>query len=254
MPPHVTLVPPVNVRVDEVASALARLRDAAAAVSPFRLRLGPPTSFVPITPTLHLDVGDDPAEPGGSVALRRLRDAVFVAPLQRSLTFDFTPHVTLRDDLAPHLVEKGIEVLADYLVDVRFDRVHLLEEQRHGDAHRRWVPVADVPFGPRRVVGRGGVELELTVSTLLDPEATAFEAEELPDPAPDVTVHDERGGGAPVVVVARRRGRVVGVVRGVAGGDGGDVRSLLVGRADRGLGVARHLLAAFHHAAEPTFN
>jgi 2'-5' RNA ligase len=248
--PHITLVPPVNVRTEEVPSALALLRDAASVALPLHLRLGPPATFAPVTPTLHLGVEDDPGEPGGMTALRRLRDGVFVPPLRRSLTFEFTPHVTVRDELGSDLVEKGIEVLADYLVDVCVDRVHMLEEQRHGDARRRWVPVADVPFGPRRVVGRGGVELELTVSTLLDPEATAFEAVEGPDTPHEVSSDRGRGGGAPLVVVARRRGRVVGVVRGVTGGDGGDVRSLLVGRRDRGLGVARHLLAAFHHAVE----
>ena len=205
VPPHITLVPPVNVPVDEVPSALARLRDAASGLAPFGLRLGPPTSFAPVTPTLHLDVGDDPAGPGGSVALRRLRDAVFVAPLRRSLTFDFAPHVTVRDELAPRLVEMGIEALSDYEVDVTFDRVHLLEEQRHGDARRRWVPVADVAFGPRRVVGRGGVELELTISTILDPEATAFEGAEharaLVDRARRDVVVRRRWSSPPVSVV-----------------------------------------------------
>ena len=246
VPPHITLVPPVNVPVGEVSAALARLRDAASKLVPFWLRLGPPTSFAPVTPTLHLDVGDDPDRPGGSIALRRLRDTVFVAPLRRPLTFDFTPHVTVRDDLAPGLVEMGIEALSGYEVDVTFDRVHLLEEQRHGDARRRWVPVADVAFGPRRVVGRGGIELELTISTILDPEATAFEgAERAEAPPPE---HEQRGDAPPLVVVARQRGRVVGVARGVVGPDGGLVRSVVVGRADRGLGVTRHLLAAFHHA------
>ena len=47
--------------------------------------------------------------------------------------------------------------------------VHLLE-QRH-DAGRRWVPIADVPLGPRVIVGRGGVELELTCASWSTPRA-----------------------------------------------------------------------------------
>ena len=68
----------------------------------------------------------------------------------------------------------AIGALGDYQVEATFARVHLLQERRGGDGVRRWGPVADVGFGPPVVVGRGGVELELTTSELVDPEAGAF--------------------------------------------------------------------------------
>jgi len=260
VPPHLTLVPPVNVRADAVPDALAVLRRAAASVRPFTLRLGPPTTFAPVTPTVHLAVSE-PAEGAGGTgetggrrggpalaALHRLRDAVFLPPLERPLTFPFEPHVTLADDVDPARIPASVQALGGFVVQVAFHRVHLLEERRDGEGRRRWVPVADVVLGPTVVVGRGGVELELTPSTSLDPEATRFEAEERSeDDLPDGAASP--AGAEPLVVVARRRGQVVGVVRGRVWPDHDEVVSVLVASAQRNQGIAGHLLAAFHHTA-----
>ncbi len=250
VPPHLTLVPPVNVRVEEVPVALRRLREAAAVTRPFTLRLGPPSTFLPATPTVHLAVGG--RGPATSV-LRTLRDAVFVPPLERELTHSFVPHVTLSDDMDPERIPAAIAALSGFVVEVRFDRVHLLEEQRHGDAHRRWVPVADAAFAPAIVVGRGGVELELSICTLVDPEAAAFEVAAWPE---HVTPRGSPEASMPrgyerLSVVARRRGEVVGVLRGWVGDDLGEVRSVVVAPEHRRQGIARQLGTAFHHAASP---
>jgi 2'-5' RNA ligase len=246
VPPHLTLVPPVNVRVDEVPEALRLLRTAASAVRPFTLRLGPPSTFLPATPTLHLAVG---GRNDATVVLRALRDALFRPPFERPVTHPFVPHVTLADDVDPELVPGAVSALAGFVVEARFDRVHVLHEQRHGEAHRRWVPVADAPFAPPIVVGRGGVELDLSVTRLVDPECVAFETGAWPDDAPVVPAGDHPVGAVPLVVAARRRGAVVGVTRGWVLGGHGEIRSVLVAAGERGQGIARHLAAAFDHAA-----
>jgi 2'-5' RNA ligase len=246
VPPHLTLVPPVNVRVDDVPEALRVLREAAAAVRPFALRLGPPSTFLPDTPTLHLAVG---GRGDATSVLRRLRDGVFRPPLERSLTFGFVPHVTLSDEMEPARIAASIAALSGFVVEVTFDRVHLLQEQRHGDAHRQWVPIADASFTPKVVVGRGGVELDLAVCRLLDPEAAAFETGSWPDDEPRVPPSDAPPGCEPIVVTARRRGEVAGVARGWADAERSDVCSLLVAPEQRGQGIARQLMAAFRHAA-----
>lgn len=246
VPPHLTLVPPVNVRVDAVPEALRVLREAAAQVQPFTLRLGPPSTFLPDTPTLHLAVG---GRGDATSVLRRLRDALFRPPFERTLTFGFVPHVTISDDMAPARIAASIAALSGYVVEASFDRVHLLQEQRHGDAHRQWVPIADAAFTPRIVVGRGGVELDLAVCRLLDPEAAAFETGSWPDDEPRVPRFDAPAGCEPIVVTARRRGPVVGVARGWADAERSELGSLLVAPDQRGQGIAHHLVAAFHHAA-----
>src|SRR3954462_12106287 len=62
VPPHVTLVPPVNLRADAVGRALAGLRAAAATRAgsgPLGLELAPPRLFHPASDTLYLGVGGD---------------------------------------------------------------------------------------------------------------------------------------------------------------------------------------------------
>ena len=104
IPPHITLVPPVNVRADELAGALARLRAAAAGqAGPLQLTLGLAGTFLPDNPVLFLQVGGDLER------LRALRDAVFAPPLERPLSWPWVPHVTVADNAErrPHRRRPG---------------------------------------------------------------------------------------------------------------------------------------------------
>ncbi|HEY6532053.1 MAG TPA: GNAT family N-acetyltransferase [Acidimicrobiales bacterium] len=246
VPPHLTLVPPVNVRVDELPDALSLLRAAAAATLPFALRLGPPATFLPATPTLHLAVGG--SGPATQV-LRQLRDGVFRPPFERILTFPFVPHVTLADEMEPDRIASALAALRDFVADLPVDRVHLLQETRGDDGQRRWVAIADAPLAPPIVVGRGGVELDLAVSRLLDPEAAAFEARAWAE-GECPPVRTPAAGTESVGVVARRRGEVAGVARGWAGPSGAELVTVVVAPSQRRQGIARHLVAAFDNAAQ----
>ena len=73
----------------------------------------------------------------------------------------------------------------------------LTEVRTPGGGARRWVPLADVDLGGVRTLGRGGLPIELSCGTLLDPEARA--ALDLPDPLP--------GGPPEELSASRRRGR-----------------------------------------------
>src|SRR5207302_372659 len=138
---------------------------AAAATRPFTVAVGPPATFLPDNPTVHLAVADDGA-------VRALRERVFADPLARPLTWPFVPHLTLADEAAPERIAAALVALADYRVEVTFDRVHLLRE----GPGRVWAPIADAPFAPPAVIGRGGLPLELTVSDDVDPEGRAMTA------------------------------------------------------------------------------
>lgn len=237
IPPHLTLVPPVNVRADRVADALSVLRDAAAATPPFTVHLGPPATFLPVNPTVYLAVETD-----GDV--RRLRDRVFAEPLERPLTWDFVPHVTLADEAEPERIRSALEALAGYEVDVTFDRVHLLEE---GEG-RTWRPIADIPFGAPAVIGRGGLELSLHPSHDLDDEAMVWSAREWA--AYSLADDGDADHDQPVAITARRGGEIVGTATGAIRGNEAYLARLIVGAGERGTGVGSHLLAAFEaHAA-----
>lgn len=216
IPAHLTLVPPVNVREDRLGAALAVLRRAAAATRPFTVTLGPPATFLPDNPTLHLAVGD-------GAPVRALRDRVFVDPLSRPLTWPFVPHVTVADEAEPGRIEAALVALAEYRAEVRFTGVHLLRE----GPGRIWAPIADAPFAAPAVVGRGGLPLELTVSRRLDPEAAAL------------------GGDEPLVITARAGGRVAGYAEGRCRAGDAWLHAVVVDSGYEHLEVGRHLVAAF---------
>jgi 2'-5' RNA ligase len=232
IPPHLTLVPPVNVREEQLGGALAVLRAAAAASPPsLTVALGPPRTFLPANPVLYLPVG------GELEALHALRNRVFVPPLDRPLTWPFVPHVTLADEGEPETVQRAAEALDRYSAVVAFERIHLLQEV-HRDG-RRWEPLADVALGVPAIIGRGGLALELTRSQLVDPEAA-------PLLVPCRHLLDELGVCPPsqqLVVTARRQDEVVGLALARMTPDGGRV-AVLVAPPHRHQGIGSHLLAA----------
>jgi 2'-5' RNA ligase/GNAT superfamily N-acetyltransferase len=239
IPSHCTLVPPVNVREDAMGDALGVLREAAASARPFTVQLGPPASFLPDNPTLYLSVGGP-----GLDALVALRDQVFREPLARALTWPFVPHVTVADEIDPTRIVAALAALAGYRTTVTFERVHLLEE----GPGRVWTPLADAPFAAPAVVGRGGIELELSMSDQLDPEADAF-AERQWDAYRAETLGPGARDEEPFAIVARQSGDIVGVAAGWTHGGVAHLRDLIVDASLRGVGVGSRLLAAFESLA-----
>jgi 2'-5' RNA ligase len=224
IPAHLTLVPPVNVRADRLDDALAVLRAAAGLVGAFAVRLGPPATFLPVNPVLYLPVVGTPDD-ADVATLHRLRDAVFTDPLARPLTWPFVPHVTLADEAAPERIAAAQAALTDFRLEFTVTRVHLLRE----GTDRRWEPVADAELGPPAVIGRGGLELELTRAQQPDPSLA------------------QRLGDEPFCITARGEGRAVGMAAGyLTGGEGGEavLVRLDVPEAERGRGIGTQLLAA----------
>lgn len=235
VPPHLTLVPPVNVSGSpSLRETTRRVRRAAGAVGPFRLTIGPARSFAPDSPTLYLEVGGDASE---VEALHLLRDEVFRPPLHRELTWPFVPHVTLADGVDEQRLVAGVSALADYRAEMPCRSLHLLCEQRTDDGPR-WVPLADYRLGGPSVVGRGSLPLELWTSERPDPEAVmllAGEHQGWPE-------HGDR-----LTVTARRDEELVGVLWGT---NDGEVRSAAVAPQHRGQGIARHLRARFEYEVD----
>jgi 2'-5' RNA ligase len=153
-PPHLTLVPPVNVRTDDVDAAIRTLHHAASSASgPLRLSIGPARSFGPVSPVAYLCVD------GPDLSLvHAIRDRVFVPPLHRVVSYDYVPHVTLHEDLEDAALDATVALLSQYRVDLEIRALTILE-QDPGD--RVWRPFADVLLGAPIVRGRGGVEIHL---------------------------------------------------------------------------------------------
>lgn len=230
--PHITLVPPVNVPASRLTDALGRLRMAAASCpEPLHLTLGPPDSFLPANPVLTLAVGGDLER------LRALQESVFVAPLARTLSWPWVPHVTLADGGDPARIEAAVGLLDGYTATTAVDRLVLLEAVRT-DHGLRWCPCADAALAPRRVVGRGGLDLELTRGRIVDPQALGVIAAAVDQPSLPEPIED----GSGIVVTGRRDGEVVGVAAAWRDDAGGHVGVVVVASL-RGQGIGSHLLA-----------
>jgi 2'-5' RNA ligase/GNAT superfamily N-acetyltransferase len=224
--PHITLVPPVNVAERDLPKAFATVRAAAGAIPPLSLRIGPVTTFAPVNPVAYLRVsGADTVLDG----LERLRAGCTSGPLERAQDHDFVPHVTVADELASDRLDTVAPVLADFAVDVTFDRVHVLAEL----PGRIWRPVADAQLGERpATVGRGSLPLDLVVTGRPDVEAAALLS------------FEEEAAGTPFAVTAYREGQVVAAAWGWSARGGLELADLVVAVEHRGQGIGRHLVAA----------
>lgn len=136
IPSHITLVPPVNVRNEDLGAAFDRLHAAAATCPSLSLRLGPVTTFAPVNPVAYLAVGGDPV---ALAQLHRLKDDLRAGPLERPDDWPFVPHVTVASELPEERLRACVDVLSDYCVEATFGRVTVLAEQ----PGHVWVPVDD---------------------------------------------------------------------------------------------------------------
>ncbi len=235
LPPHCTLIPPQNVRVEEWASLEATIRVAAAASAPFRLTLGPIGTFLPRTPVAYLACN---AEDG---VLESLRSRLAVGPLAppRRVERPFVAHCTLTTRLSPAMASAVSAVLSPFRAATVVDRVVLLV-QEDGPAHR-WQPRADYLLGAASVLGRGGVELEMTWSSLADSEALALLGEDATRPLGEF--------GDSRIVVARWQGQAVAAAVCRLASGALHIDQLLVQAEHRRQGVATQLVIACERLA-----
>ena len=129
--PHITIVPPINLRDEQVADMLAVVQAAASGNDPMTLTIGPLETFTRRSPVRFLAV--DPWEP--VVALHR---ACWTGVLDRPEDRPFHPHVTVDIAGGPtDTDDPAVDMLRHYRAEVDIDRVTVLE---HVDdpGHRRW--------------------------------------------------------------------------------------------------------------------
>jgi len=239
--PHCTVIPPVNVREEDLATVLAHVRTAAAASAPIAVQLGPPTTFWPRTPVLYLAVEGDV---DSIAALRSDLATGPLAPPAARTERDFVPHVTLDQRIDPSRLPHALSALAHYRRSYCFESLTVLEQ----DAGHRWRPIADAPLAKPRVAGRGSLDLELSLVDRPDPVVVAWADEQWAQYA------RERYGQAvrriePYAIVARVGGLPVGFGDGEIRGTVWRVGRLIVGPEWRRQGVGSHLLRTIERLA-----
>jgi len=238
--PHITLVPPVNVTDGEVPVACDLLRSVAAGFGPLELDLGPPTSFLPRNPVCYLTVSGDQEAIGGLASLAAgLATGPLAPPAVRRMR-PFVPHVTIRQRMDRDKLVAAVAVLDGYRAHVVFERVTLLE---YSAAERRWRDLCDAPFAAPLLRGRGGIEIELSLSRRSDPAVEdwsrrTWEQYAVAQHGPDVRPDE------PFTICARIGGVLAGVAEGDVRGLTCRLARLMVSPEWRNAGVGTQLLRA----------
>jgi 2'-5' RNA ligase len=247
LPPHITLAPPVNVPTSALDQVLDDLRDLGGRTHPFACRLGPLATFGGERPVCYLEVRGADVELEGLAAalrsgpLRPPEPAVlpegpsphFATPdPERAGRRTFVPHVTVAHRTSPTVAAAAVLAGARFSASLPVQGMSVLRSEGAGSS-RIWREIADVRFEPPLVRGRGGIEIDLWRSRLLDPVAGAL--------LPPGYI---RSPGEPWAVTARQAGALVGVATGSFVPGVCTIDALVVVPDERGRGWGSRMLEA----------
>ena len=126
IPPHVTLLPPTLVNLDDGGPIHAHLAAAAASVAAFWLTLRGSATFRPVSPVVFMPVVE------GFDDCARLYKKVHAGLLARERPFEFWPHLTLAQDLDDQDLDEVQRVLGAEEIRIRVEQIDLyarLEDQ-----------------------------------------------------------------------------------------------------------------------------
>lgn len=142
LPAHITILPPRPLRGSEL-SALQTLEELCSRTEPFEIELGEVETFVPVTPTVFIDVADS-----GRV-LRKLHDRLSTHALAAVEEWPYMPHLTIAKMSTQELAEQAYLVARDKWAEFTGDRLVTVKEltfvREEGESH--WVDVAGLPLG-----------------------------------------------------------------------------------------------------------
>jgi 2'-5' RNA ligase len=124
--PHVTLVPPTEVKDADVEAIERHLDDVAAELPTFEIRLRGTGTFRPVSPVVFVALA------AGISGCERVEKAVRSGPLARTLKFNYHPHVTVAHDVPDVTLDRAFVELADYHAEFPVGSFGLFERQPDG--------------------------------------------------------------------------------------------------------------------------
>lgn len=141
VPPHVTLLPPTEVSVDDRSAVAEHLAGVARAHPAFTMHLAGTGTFRPVSDVVFVAV----ARGIGDCEL--LAGDVRQGPLARPLAYPYHPHVTVAHDVAPDMLELAYGGLADLSAEFRVAHFTEFEQTATG----AWAVAREYPLtGPPR--------------------------------------------------------------------------------------------------------
>lgn len=138
MPPHVTILAPIDVDDDVVDEAIRHLEEVAERTAPFRLTLRGTGTFRPVSPVVFVAVAE------GISDCEQLERDVRSGDLAVDTRFPYHPHVTIAHDVAEEELDRVFTELADYRASWTVGSMGL-HEFRDG----RWKLVREFEFRGR---------------------------------------------------------------------------------------------------------
>lgn len=133
VPPHITLVPPTDLRAEELARVEHHLRSAAAANAPFIVDLAGTATFWPISPVVFVRLA------AGKEGCTRLQQSLTRGVLAQELKFPYHPHVTIAHGIGGTALNAAQLMLADF--EATFPVVHFCLYEHGSDGV--WREIAD---------------------------------------------------------------------------------------------------------------
>jgi 2'-5' RNA ligase len=137
IPTHVTLLPPTEMAEDELEAAVKHLEEVAAQGRRFPMVLRGTGTFRPTSPVVFVQVS------GGIADCELLEKDVRQGPLDRSLDFNYHPHVTVAHHVPEPNLDRAFTELSDFECAFEVEEFHLYE---HGD-DGVWRPVRSFALG-----------------------------------------------------------------------------------------------------------
>jgi 2'-5' RNA ligase len=137
IPTHVTLLPPTEVAEEELEAAVKHLEEVAAQGRRFPMVLRGTGTFRPTSPVVFVQVS------GGIADCELLEKDVRQGPLDRSLDFNYHPHVTVAHHVPEPNLDRAFTELSDFECAFEVEEFHLYE---HGD-DGVWRPVRSFTLG-----------------------------------------------------------------------------------------------------------
>lgn len=112
IPPHITLLPPIDLASSVAAQVEEHLSSVAESVEAFDVHLRSTGTFRPMSPVVFLNVVE------GIAGFEVLAKAVRTGPLGVDLAYPYHPHVTVAHDVSDQLLDRAFDELADF--DAKF--------------------------------------------------------------------------------------------------------------------------------------
>lgn len=129
--PHVTLLPPTVVGVDELPAIESHLAVVAAGATPFAIHLAGTGTFRPTSPVVFVQVSR------GVSDCEVLEKAIRVGPLGRDLDFPYHPHVTVAHEIPEAGLDEAYEGLSGFVARFSVDRFGLFIRDGDGTWNTR---------------------------------------------------------------------------------------------------------------------